>query len=55
MISEANKSVDRGYLSREQADQVLQIHFTLRIEVAVEQADLVIEAVLENINGSIIT
>lgn len=48
MSSEMMRSLERGYLTNDQAKQVNEIHYALHIEEAVQSADIVIEAVFEN-------
>lgn len=48
ILSILNQSFEKGYIKSEQKDFVLQnLKFTTALEQAVEQADLVIEAILE--------
>lgn len=43
-----NKSIDRGYAKEENRQQIANIHYTTSLEEAGREADLVIEAVLED-------
>ncbi|MER2111060.1 MAG: 3-hydroxyacyl-CoA dehydrogenase NAD-binding domain-containing protein [Solibacillus isronensis] len=43
-----NKSIDRGYAKEEDRQQIANIHYTTSLEEAGREADLVIEAVLED-------
>lgn len=43
-----NKSIDRGYAKEEDHQQIANIHYTTSLEEAGREADLVIEAVLED-------
>lgn len=43
-----NKSIDRGYAKEEDRQQIAIIHYTTSLEEAGREADLVIEAVLED-------